>query len=91
MMKYKGMYLRLFSVILRKPMIQQYGRELTRKALKKVPVVYRQMAQLMLTICAREWIFGNSSSSLRTGLPDCRVQTRCAAQEPYAGGRRENV
>ena len=42
-MAYKGIYIRLFSVMLRKPMKQQYGRELTRKALKKAPAVYRQM------------------------------------------------
>lgn len=43
MMKYKGIYLRLFSALLKKPMKQQYGRELTKKALKKAPDVYRDM------------------------------------------------
>ena len=59
MMKYKGMYLRLFSVILRKPMIQQYGRELTRKALKKAPAVYRQMLAKTDDIGAENPMAGN--------------------------------
>ena len=43
MMKYKGLYLRLFSVLLRKPLREAYGKEITRRALKNAPGVYREM------------------------------------------------
>ena len=45
MMPYKGTYLRLFSILLRKPMADEYGKKLTRKALKAAPAVYRQMLE----------------------------------------------
>ncbi len=43
MMKYKGIYLKLFSMLLRKPMREAYGKETTRKALKGAPKIYREM------------------------------------------------
>ena len=43
MMPYKGTYIRLFSAILKKPMKQMYGRDLTKKALKGAVGVYREM------------------------------------------------
>ena len=43
MMKYKGLYLRLFSVLLRKPLREAYGKEITRRALKNAPGIYREM------------------------------------------------
>ena len=41
MMKYKGSYLRLFSMLLRKHLKKAYGKEVTRRALKNAPGIYR--------------------------------------------------
>ena len=43
MMPYKGTYLRLLSALLRRPMIEEYGRKVTDRALKGVKSVYREM------------------------------------------------
>ena len=43
MMKYKGSYLRLFSMLLRKHLKKAYGKEVTRRALKNAPGIYREM------------------------------------------------
>ncbi len=45
MMKYKGTYLRLFSFMLNKFLKEQYGLEVTRKALKGSKAVYRTMLE----------------------------------------------
>ncbi|WP_242994477.1 L-2-amino-thiazoline-4-carboxylic acid hydrolase [Butyrivibrio fibrisolvens] len=45
MMKYKGTYLRLFSLMLKKYLKEQYGLEVTRKALKGSKAVYRTMLE----------------------------------------------
>ena len=42
-MKYKGTYIKLFPMILKKYMIEQYGKEVTKKALKGAPEIYRDM------------------------------------------------
>lgn len=43
MMKYKSTYIRLIPLFMRKHMVQQYGKEVTRAALKKAPGIYREM------------------------------------------------
>lgn len=43
MMKYKGLYLNLFAFLLRKPMKQKYGKEMTMDILKKVKPIYKEM------------------------------------------------
>ena len=43
MMKYTGTYIKLFPLFLRKHMMEQYGAEVTRKALKRAPAIYRDM------------------------------------------------
>ena len=43
MMKYKGTFIKLFPLMLKKPMIEQYGKEVTRKAFKGAPAIYREM------------------------------------------------
>ena len=58
-MPYKGTYLRLFSFLLKKPMIQQYGKELTRKTLKATPAVYRGMLEKTDAIGAENPMAGN--------------------------------
>ena len=45
MMPYKGTYLHLFTLLLRKPMREEYVKALTRKALKAAPAIYRQMLE----------------------------------------------
>lgn len=58
-MPYKGTYIRLFSLLLRRPMQAQYGKELTRKALKTAPSVYRQMLARTEDIGADNPMAGN--------------------------------
>lgn len=43
MMKYKGTFITVFPILMKKFMIEQYGKELTRKAFKKAPRIYREM------------------------------------------------
>ena len=59
MMPYKVTYLRLFSLLLRKPMEDEYGKKLTRKALKAAPAVYRQMLEKTDDIGADNPMAGN--------------------------------
>ncbi len=59
MMKYKGLYLRLFSVLLRKPLREAYGKEITRRALKNAPGVYREMLTQVDDIGADNPMAGN--------------------------------
>ena len=59
MMKYKGIYLKLFSALLRKPMREAYGAAVTKKALKKAPAIYREMLQQVDDIGADNPMAGN--------------------------------
>ena len=59
MMPYKGTYLRLFSLLLRKPMTKEYGKALTRKALKAAPAIYRRMLEKTDDIGADNPMAGN--------------------------------
>ncbi len=43
MMKYKGIYMKLFKFLMKKPMREQYGTELTKKAFKGAPAIYKDM------------------------------------------------
>ncbi len=43
MMKYKSKYLLMFTVLLKKHLKAQYGDEITKKALKGAPDIYREM------------------------------------------------
>ena len=54
MMPYKGTYLRLFSLLLRKPMTKEYG-----KALKAAPAIYRRMLEKTDDIGADNPMAGN--------------------------------
>ena len=67
MMPYKGTYLRLFSLLLRKPMEDEYGKKLTRKALKAAPAVYRQMMEKTDDIGADNPIVLHRDYTLATG------------------------
>ena len=59
MMPYKSTYIRLFSLLLRKPMTEQYGKELTRKTLKAALAVYRRMLEKTDDIGADNPMAGN--------------------------------
>ncbi len=43
MLKYKGTFIRLFPIFMKKYMREQFGDEITKKALKKAPAIYRDM------------------------------------------------
>ncbi len=43
MMKYKGTFITVFPVLMKKYMLEQYGKEVTRKAYKNAPAIYREM------------------------------------------------
>lgn len=43
MMKYKGTFIKLFPIMLKKYMVEQYGKGVTRKAFKGAPSIYREM------------------------------------------------
>lgn len=43
MMKYKGNYFSLITMVIKKPMVRQYGKEQTKKWLKGAKTVYKQM------------------------------------------------
>jgi hypothetical protein len=45
MMKYKGTYLKLFSIMLKKYLKEQYGSEVTKKALKESKAIYKEMLE----------------------------------------------
>jgi len=43
MMKYTGKYYKLFTLFMRRYLRDQYGREITQKALRKAPAIYKDM------------------------------------------------
>ncbi len=43
MMKYKGTYLRMISMVIKKPMYAQYGKQNTQKWLKEAKGIYREL------------------------------------------------
>ena len=59
MMKYKGVYLRLFSMLIRKPLRKAYGKETARRALKNAPGIFREMLTQVDDIGADNPMAGN--------------------------------
>lgn len=59
MMKYKGTYIKAFPLMMRKFMIEQYGKEITKKAYKKAPAIYRDMLNKVDDIGADNPMAGN--------------------------------
>lgn len=59
MMKYKGTFITLFPVLMKKYMVAQYGRELTKKAFAKAPSIYRDMLEKVDDIGADNPMAGN--------------------------------
>ncbi len=78
MMKYKGTYIKLFPMILKKYMIEQYGKEVTKKALKGAPKIYRDIfLQKLLMECFTEiihWL--QAAINVTTGSYPIRSKTR---------------
>jgi hypothetical protein len=59
MMKYKGTYIKAFPLLMRKFMIEQYGKEVTKKAFKRAPAIYRDMLNKVDDIGADNPMAGN--------------------------------
>ena len=58
-MRYRGSYLKLFSLLIRKHLKKAYGKEVTRRALKKAPGIYREMLSQVDDIGADNPMAGN--------------------------------
>jgi len=43
MLKYKGTFIKMFPLMIKKFMVEQYGRQVTKEAFKKAPAIYRDM------------------------------------------------
>ncbi len=43
MMKYKGTFIKIFPILMKKYMIEQYGKKVTKEAFRKAPGIYRKM------------------------------------------------
>ena len=59
MMPYKSLYIKLFPVFMKKYMKEQYGSEVTAKAYKKAPMIYRDMLSKVDDIGADNPMAGN--------------------------------
>ena len=59
MMKYKGNYFSLITMVIKKPMVRQYGKEQTKKWLKGAKTVYKQMLAETEDIGADNPMVGN--------------------------------
>lgn len=59
MMKYKGTYIKAFPLMMRKFMIEQYGKAITKKAFKGAPAIYRDMLNKVDDIGADNPMAGN--------------------------------
>ncbi|MCR5499420.1 MAG: L-2-amino-thiazoline-4-carboxylic acid hydrolase [Acetatifactor sp.] len=59
MMKYKGTFIRLFPIFMKKFLIEQYGNDVTKMALKKAPKIYRDMLSKVDDIGADNPMAGN--------------------------------
>ncbi|MCR5187898.1 MAG: L-2-amino-thiazoline-4-carboxylic acid hydrolase [Treponema sp.] len=45
MMPYKSVFIKMFSFLLKKPLTQQFGKELTKSSLKKAPAIYKSLLE----------------------------------------------
>ncbi len=59
MMKYKGTFIKLFPIFMRKYLNEQYGKDVTSEALKKAPGIYRDMLAKVDDIGADNPMAGN--------------------------------
>ena len=59
MLKYKGTYIRMFPLMMKRFMVEQYGKELTKKVYKKAPAIYRDMLMKVEDIGSDNPMAGN--------------------------------
>ncbi len=43
MMEYKGTFIKMFPLMMKKYMVEQYGKKVTKEAFRKAPAIYKQM------------------------------------------------
>ena len=66
MMKYKGTFIKLFPIFMRKYLNEQYGKDVTSEALKKAPGIYRDMLAKVDDIGADNPMAGNINGNLES-------------------------
>lgn len=59
MMPYKGTFIKLFSFLVRKPMKEEFGSKLARKALKGAPSIYKELLEKVEDIGAENPMASN--------------------------------
>lgn len=59
MLKYKGIFMRMFPLMMKKFMVEQYGRQVTGEAFKKAPAIYRDMLMKVDDIGSENPMAGN--------------------------------
>ncbi|MBR6309512.1 MAG: L-2-amino-thiazoline-4-carboxylic acid hydrolase [Lachnospiraceae bacterium] len=59
MLKYKGTFITMFPLMMKKFMVEQYGKKVTKEAYKKAPAIYRQMLSEVEDIGSENPMAGN--------------------------------
>jgi hypothetical protein len=59
MLKYKGTFIKLFPLMMKKLMVEQYGKTVTKEAYKKAPGIYRDMLMKVEDIGSENPMAGN--------------------------------
>lgn len=59
MLPYKSTYIKLFPILMKKYMIEQFGKEITKNAFKKAPAIYKEMLNQVDDIGAENPMAGN--------------------------------
>lgn len=59
MLKYKGTFITMFPLLMKKYMVEQYGKKVTKAAFKKAPAIYRQMLSEVEDIGSENPMAGN--------------------------------
>ena len=59
MLKYKGTFITMFPIMMKKFMVEQYGRKVTKEAFKKAPAIYRDMLSKVSDIGSENPMAGN--------------------------------
>ena len=59
MLKYKGTFITMFPLLMKKYMVEQHGKKVTKEAYKKAPAIYRQMLSEVEDIGSENPMAGN--------------------------------
>ena len=59
MLEYKGTFITLFPLMMKKYMVEQYGRTVTKEAFKKAPAIYKDMLSKVEDIGSENPMVGN--------------------------------